>query len=212
MNDPYALADRSTPAPQSQNRCPWVGNDSQYQAYHDQEWGVPVHDDQKLFELLILEGAQAGLNWLTVLRKRKRYRQVYQGFNPTAVAAFNDARQQALMRDPGIIRNRLKIAASVDNARAFLDVQAKHCSFDQFLWAFVDGKTLQNRWQSLAEVPVETALSRTLSRELKGRGFRFVGPRICYAYMQSAGLVNDHLADCFRSRELRVEARKRNAR
>lgn len=192
-------------------RCDWCGEDPLYVAYHDQEWGVPVHDDRMLFELLILEGAQAGLNWLTVLRKRERYRVAYERFDPAAVATFNETRQQALMRDPGIIRNRLKIAASVNNARAFLDIQAKLGSFDRFLWAFVDGITMQNRWRSLAEVPVETALSRTMSRELKAHGFRFVGPRICYAYMQSAGLVNDHLTNCYRYRELQVKARNRNA-
>lgn len=183
-------------------RCGWAGDDPLYVAYHDHEWGVPVHDDRALFELLTLEGAQAGLSWITILRKRERYREVFEGFDPARVAEFDEARILDLLQDPGIIRNRLKVESTVSNARAFLDVQAEFGSFDQYIWQFVDGVPKQNAWRALDEVPAETPESRAMSKDLKRRGFRFVGPTICYAFMQAAGLVNDHLTTCFRHHQL----------
>ena len=183
-------------------RCAWCGDDPLYQAYHDTEWGVPLHDDRALFELLTLEGAQAGLSWITVLRKRETYRQAFANFDPASVALFTEADQAALMLNPGIVRNRLKISSTIDNARAFLAVQAEFGSFDAWLWRFVDGQPIQNSLRSLAEAQASTALSDTLSKALKKRGFRFVGSTICYAFMQAAGLVNDHTTDCFRHREV----------
>lgn len=179
-------------------RCPWANSDPLYIAYHDREWGVPEHDDQKLFEKLILEGFQAGLSWLTVLRKRENFRRAFDGFHPQKMAAYDDARIQRLLADPGIIRNRLKIRAAVQNARAFLAVQEASGSFDVFIWQFVDGRPIKNAWKRVEEIPAESPESRAMSKALKQRGFRFVGPTICYAYMQSMGLVNDHLVDCFR--------------
>lgn len=184
-------------------RCPWAGSDPLYIAYHDREWGVPVHDDRALFEFLILEGAQAGLSWITILRKREAYRAAFDGFDPALVAAYDDAKVAALLADPGIVRNRLKIAAAVRNARAFLAVQAEFGSFDAYLWRFVDGRPRRNAWRTPAEVPAETAESRALSRDLRRRGFAFTGPTICYALMQAVGMVNDHLVDCFRYAEIR---------
>jgi DNA-3-methyladenine glycosylase I len=183
-------------------RCPWCGDDPMYVRYHDVEWGVPLHDDRALFELLVLEGAQAGLSWLTVLRRREGYREAYQGFYPERVAAFDAARLTELAGDARIVRNRAKIAASVQNARAFLAVQEAFGSFDAYLWRFVDGSPVVGRWQRLDQIPAETPLSRGLSRDLKARGFGFVGPTICQAFLQSAGLVNDHLTSCFRYPEL----------
>ena len=184
-------------------RCAWAeGVSDLYTAYHDREWGVPVHDDRTLFEFLILEGAQAGLSWSTILNKRARYREVYAGFDPEAVARFGPAETAALLADPGIVRNRLKVAASVTNARAFLDVQAEFGSFDAYVWRFVDGAPRQNRRRSPAEVPAATPESDALSRDLKRRGFRFVGSTICYAFMQAVGMVNDHETGCFRHAEL----------
>ncbi len=183
-------------------RCAWCGDDPLYQAYHDTEWGVPLHDDRALFELLTLEGAQAGLSWITVLRKRETYRQAFANFDPASVALFTEADQAALMLNPGIVRNRLKISSTIDNARAFLAIQAEFGSFDAWLWRFVDGQPIQNSLRSLAEAQASTALSDTLSKALKKRGFRFVGSTICYAFMQAAGLVNDHTTDCFRHREV----------
>ena len=177
-------------------RCPWAGSDPLYLRYHDEEWGVPVHDDRHFFEMLVLEGAQAGLAWITVLRKREGYRAAFDGFDPAVVAGYDDRRVAALLENPAIIRNRLKIESAVGNARAFLRVQAEHGSFDRYVWRFVDGRPRQNRWRTLAEVPAETPESRAMSRDLKRHGFRFVGPTICYAFMQATGLVNDHLADC----------------
>ena len=176
--------------------CPWCGQDPLYRRYHDGEWGVPVHDDTVLFELLVLEGAQAGLSWLTVLRKREHYRRAFEGFDPRRVAAFDAARIEALLQDPGIIRNRLKIASAVSNARAFLEVESRFGSFDRYIWDFVDGRPIINRFASMAEVPAVTPLAETISRDLKRRGFRFVGPTIVYAYLQATGLVNDHLVSC----------------
>jgi DNA-3-methyladenine glycosylase I len=170
--------------------------------YHDDEWGVPLHDDRGLFEFLVLEGAQAGLSWATILAKRTAYRRAFARFDPRAVARFTTARTRALLRDPGIVRNRAKIAATIVNARAFLLVQREHGSFDGYVWSFVGGRPVQNRWRAPREVPAETDAARALSRDLKARGFAFVGPTICYAFMQATGMVNDHLVDCFRRREI----------
>lgn len=183
-------------------RCAWAGNDPLYQAYHDTEWGKPLHDDRLLFEFLVLEGAQAGLSWITILRKRAAYREAFSGFDPTLVASFDDAKVAELLANPGIVRNRLKVASAIKNARAFLAVQEEFGSFDAYLWGFVDGRPLQNAWASMADVPASTALSDTLSRALKRRGFNFIGSTICYAFMQAIGMVNDHITDCFRWREL----------
>jgi DNA-3-methyladenine glycosylase I len=180
-----------------QVRCGWVPPDDElYLRYHDEEWGVPEHDDRRLFELLTLEGAQAGLSWRTILGKRDAYRRAFCGFDPEQVVRLDP---EELLRDSGIVRNRLKIESAIANAARVLDVQAEHGSIDAYLWSFVDGEPIVNRPRSLAEVPAETPLSRTLSKELKRRGFRFVGPTVCYAFMQSAGLVDDHVADCFRA-------------
>ena len=170
--------------------------------YHDEEWGVPVHDDRRLFELLVLEGAQAGLSWSTILAKRAAYRRAFARFDPRAVARFTAARVRALLRDPGIVRNRAKIDATIANARAVLVVQREHGSLDAYLWRFVDGRPIQNRWRAPREVPAETETARLMSRELKAKGFGFVGPTICYAFMQATGMVNDHLVGCFRRREV----------
>jgi len=171
-------------------------------AYHDEEWGRPSHDDRHLFELLTLEGAQAGLSWSTILRKRDGYRRAFAGFDPDAVARYTPRDVERLLRDPGIVRNRLKVESTVANAARVLDVQHEVGSFDAYLWAFVDGTPIVGRWRALSELPAETELSRALSRDLKNRGFRFVGPTVCYAFMQAVGLVNDHTVDCFRFGEL----------
>lgn len=178
-------------------RCPWCGDDPLYVAYHDQEWGAPCHDDRKLFEFLILEGAQAGLSWITILRKRENYRRAFADFDAAAVARFGADDVARLLADPGIVRNRLKISAAIGNARAFLKVQEEFGSFDAYSWAFVGGKPIVNEWQTLAEIPAETEISRALSRDLHERGFRFVGPTIMYAHMQAVGMVNDHLLSCY---------------
>lgn len=177
-------------------RCDWCASSELYQQYHDQEWGVPLHDDQRLFEFLILEGAQAGLSWLTILNKRQRYREVYDNFDPVRVAAYDVDKVEALLADPGIVRNRLKVRSSISNAQAFLQVQAEFGSFDQYLWAFIGGAPRINSWRSMAELPASTPESEALSKALKKRGFRFVGPTICYALMQATGMVNDHLLGC----------------
>lgn len=179
-------------------RCAWAGSDPLYVTYHDNEWGVPVHDDCRLFEMLILEGAQAGLSWITILRKREAYRRAFDGFDPHKVARCTPARVQRLLADPGIVRNRLKIEGAVRNARAFLGVQDEHGSFDRYAWSFVGGQPKQNRWRRLAQVPARTRESDALSRDLKQRGFTFVGSTICYAFMQATGMVNDHVLGCFR--------------
>jgi DNA-3-methyladenine glycosylase I len=184
------------------HRCPWPKDDPLYVSYHDNEWGVPEYDDQALFEKLILDGFQAGLSWITILRKRAAYRAAFAGFDPALVASFDDARQAELLTNTGIVRNRLKIASTISNARAFLQVQAEFGSFDAYQWRFVDGQPIRNAWRSMAEVPASTPLSDALSRDLKQRGFRFVGTTICYAHMQAIGMVNDHTVDCFRWREL----------
>ena len=184
------------------NRCDWCLKDDLYLEYHDKEWGVPVHDDNKLFEFLILEGAQAGLSWLTVLRKRKTYLEVYDGFDPLIVAQYGEDKVIELLSNSGIIRNRLKIEASIKNARAFLTVQEKFGSFDRYIWDFVNGKSIQNKFSSVKELPAETQISKVISKDLKSRGFSFIGSTIVYAHMQATGMVNDHLVSCFRHQEL----------
>ncbi len=171
--------------------------------YHDEEWGVPVHDDCTLFEFLTLEGAQAGLSWLTILKKRPAYRRAFADFAPERVARFGKARVEGLVIDAGIVRNRAKIEATIGNARAFLDVRREHGSFEAYLWRFVGGRPIENTWRSMRELPAETEVSRALSKDLAKRGFRFVGPTICYAFMQAVGLVNDHVVRCFRRAEIR---------
>ena len=182
-------------------RCPWATNPLSTK-YHDEEWGVPVHDDRRWFEFLILEGAQAGLSWDTILQKREHYRDVLNGFDPAKVARFDAKRVRKLLNDPGIVRNRLKIRSTVSNARAFLEVQKQFGSFDSYIWRFVGGSPIRNRWKIHKSVPAQTPLSEALSKDLLKRGFRFVGPTICYAFMQATGLVNDHLAFCFRYNEI----------
>jgi DNA-3-methyladenine glycosylase I len=184
-------------------RCPWCGDDPLYVAYHDEEWGVPQHDERVLFEFLILEGAQAGLSWLTILRKRENYRRAFAGFDVAAVAAFADADVARLLADPGIVRNRLKIATAIGNARAFLDVQREFGSFDAYLWGFVDGRPIRNAWRESQDLPATSPISDALAKDLRRRGFKFAGSTICYSLMQAVGLVNDHLAGCFRHKQLR---------
>ncbi len=178
------------------NRCPWCGHDPLYVAYHDEEWGRPVHDDRVLFEFLILEGAQAGLSWITVLRKRENYRKALDGFDARKIARYTPAKLRTLMKNPGIIRNRLKLASTVGNARAFLAIQKEFGSFDAYLWGFVGGKPLANRPHSIKKVPARTDLSDRISKDLLKRGFKFVGSTIIYAYLQAVGVVNDHLKEC----------------
>jgi DNA-3-methyladenine glycosylase I len=180
------------------SRCAWAGDDTLYVAYHDREWGVPLHDDLKLFELLTLEGAQAGLAWITILRKREGYRAAFDGFDPERIARYGKRKILSLLQDPGIVRNRAKVLGTVQNARAFAKIREEVGSFDRHLWSFVGGRPLKNRRASMKEVPAETDESRAMSKDLKKRGFTFVGPTICYAFMQAAGLVNDHVATCFR--------------
>ncbi len=188
--------------PESLVRCPWPGEDPLYVAYHDEEWGVPERDDRALFEKLLLDGFQAGLSWITILRKREAFRRAFDGFDPERMARYRPARLARLMADPGIVRNRAKIAASVASARAFLRFREAEGSFARFLWGFVGGEPRVNRFRSVRQVPAETAESRAMSKALRERGFGFVGPTICYAFMQATGMVNDHLVTCFRHREL----------
>ena len=183
-------------------RCTWAGSNELYQAYHDQEWGVPVHDERGLFEFLTLEGAQAGLSWITILKKREAYRAAFDNFDAARVAGYDDKKIAQLLQNPGIVRNRLKINSAVINAQNFLAVQDEFGSFDAFIWRFVEGVPLQNGWSTLAEVPASTATSDAMSKELKRRGFKFVGATICYAMMQATGMVNDHTTDCFRHPQL----------
>ncbi len=187
----------------SRQRCAWAGEDALYRQYHDTEWGVPLHDDRALFEFLILEGAQAGLSWITILRKRENYRAAFDGFDAARIAAYGANKIESLLQDAGIVRNRLKVAAAVTNAQKFLDVQDEFGSFDSFIWRFVDGKPKQNKWRSPAEIPASTPESDAMSKELKRRGFKFVGSTICYAHMQATGMVNDHTTNCFRHKELK---------
>jgi DNA-3-methyladenine glycosylase I len=193
---------RQPASPATKRRCRWATGEEMIR-YHDEEWGVPLHDDRALFELLVLEGAQAGLSWATVLARREGYRRAFDGFDIARVARYTARRRQRLLQDPGIIRHRAKIDAVVANARAFLAVQREHGSFDAYLWRFVGGRPLQQPWAASREVPAATETSHALSRDLRARGFAFVGPTICYAFMQAAGLVNDHTRDCFRCQEVR---------
>jgi DNA-3-methyladenine glycosylase I len=183
-------------------RCPWCGSDPLYVDYHDQEWGLPVHEDRHLFEMLVLEGAQAGLSWLTILRKRENYRRTFADFAIDRVATFTDDDQQRLLADTGIVRNRLKIASAVKNAQAVLLIQQEYGSLADYLWRYVDHQPICNTWRTMAEIPTQTEQSDRMSRALKKRGFNFVGSTICYSFMQAVGMVNDHLVDCFRHREI----------
>lgn len=185
------------------NRCAWVGNDPLYITYHDSEWGTPVHDDRLLFEYLILEGAQAGLSWSTILKKRDNYRAAFDNFQAEIIASYDEPKIAELLVNPGIVRNRLKIEATVKNARNFLDIQKEFGSFDRYIWGFVGTGTLHNGWKSVAEIPARTPQSDAMSKDLARRGFKFVGSTICYAFMQAVGMVNDHTLDCFRYLELR---------
>jgi len=182
----------------SKKRCPWCGDDPLYQRYHDDEWGVPVNDDRTWFEFLILEGAQAGLSWITVLKKRPAYRHAFADFDPERVAKFDDHAIHRLLNDAGIVRNRLKIASAISNARAFIDVQTQFGSFNDYCWSWINGQPIVNHFEFMHEVPAHTSLSKTISNDLKKRGFKFVGPTIVYAFMQATGMVNDHLIDCDR--------------
>ena len=182
----------------SPRRCAWAGSNPLFHRYHDEEWGVPAHDDRHLFEMLILEGAQAGLSWATILKKREGYRNAYDNFDAGKIARYGARKVAALLTDEGIVRNRLKISASTDNARAFLRIQKEFGSFDAYIWGFVGGKPRQNAWESLKQLPARTEVSDAMSKDLRKRCFRFVGSTICYAYMQAVGLVNDHTTDCFR--------------
>ena len=187
---------------ETKTRCGWAGSDPIYVGYHDEEWGVPVHDDRVLFEFLVLEGAQAGLSWITILRKRDAYRRAFDRFDPKKVARYDARRVAKLLGDEGIVRNRMKIESAVKNARAFLEVQEEFGSFSSYQWRFVEGKPIVNRWRSLKEVPPRTAVSDAYSKDLKQRGFSFVGSTIVYAHMQAVGMVNDHIVDCFRHRKV----------
>jgi len=184
-------------------RCWWCGEDELYQDYHDIEWGVPVHDDRLLFEFLCLEGAQAGLSWITILRKRENYRRVFDNFDADKIACYADKKIAALLQDPGIVRNRLKVNGFVKNARALLELQEQGMTLDEYLWNFVDGEPLQTDRKTIAQVPANTDISDAMSKDLKKRGFTFVGSTICYAFMQAAGLVNDHIVDCYRHAQLK---------
>jgi DNA-3-methyladenine glycosylase I len=192
----------TTPDP-SLSRCGWATSDPLYLAYHDEEWGVPVHDDRRLFEMLILEGAQAGLSWLTILKRREGYRRAFDGFDPEKIARYGEKDVARLLTDPGIIRNRAKVEATIKNAQAYLDLVEETGSLDAFLWGLVGGKPRINHWKVLKEIPPETPESKAMSKELKRRGFGFVGSTICYAFMQAVGMVDDHVATCFRRRKKR---------
>jgi DNA-3-methyladenine glycosylase I len=198
----------SVSSPSGKPRCEWAGSDPLYVSYHDDEWGVPVHDDRKLFEMLMLEGAQAGLAWITILRKRENYRKAFDRFDPAKIARYTDGRLEKLLENEGIVRNRLKIAAARKNARAFLKVQGEFGSFDRYIWRFVGGEPVQNRRRTLKDLPPTTAESDAMSVELKKRGFTFVGSTICYAFMQAVGMVNDHVVGCFRHKELARPSRR----
>jgi len=191
-------------------RCGWCGDDPLSVAYHDDEWGVPVFDDRTLFEFLILEGAQAGLSWSTILKKREGYRRAFDAFDPEKVARYDTRKIASLVNDPAIVRNRLKVASAVSNAQAFLTVQNEKGSFSNYIWSFVDGAPIQNQWRALSEVPAATPLAGTIAKDLKKRGFRFVGPTIVYAHMQATGMVNDHLVGCFRHPEVAALGAKRS--
>lgn len=187
-------------------RCGWVNDDPLYIAYHDEEWGVPLHDDRRLFEILVLEGAQAGLSWYTILKKRDGYRRAFDGFDPERVARYDEKKVASLLQDPGIVRNRLKVQAAIGNARAWLDLRESGLAFSDFLWDFTGGEPVVNAWRRLEDVPASTPASEAMSRSLKKLGFRFVGPTICYAFMQAVGMVNDHTTTCFRWKECKALA------
>lgn len=197
--DPVAARERAGP----RARCTWAGTDPLYVAYHDREWGVPLHDDRRLFEFVILEGAQAGLSWDTILRKRENYRDAFDGFDVKKIAKYNDRKIERLLQDEGIIRNRLKVTSAVKNAQAFLRVQKEFGSFDKYIWEFVGGKPIVNKWKQTAQIPATSDVSDAISKDLKKRGFNFVGSTIIYAHMQATGMVNDHLVSCFRYKECR---------
>src|SRR5438552_2785576 len=199
---PTGAGSMLAPMARAVTRCGWCGTDPLYVSYHDEEWGVPVHDDQRLFEFLILEGAQAGLSWETILKKRETYRKAFDQFEPAVVAGYGQKKIDSLLADPGIIRNRLKIAAAIQNAKAFLAVQKEFGTFDVYIWQFVNGRAKQNAWKTFEHVPAKTAESDAMSKDLKRRGFKFVGSTICYAFMQAVGMVNDHVIDCFRHADL----------
>ncbi|MFW5799205.1 MAG: DNA-3-methyladenine glycosylase I [Spirochaetota bacterium] len=185
-------------------RCAWVpDNDELYKKYHDKEWGVPIHNDRKLFEFLVLDGMQAGLSWITILRKRENFRKAFDNFDASKIAEYNDDKINELLANKGIIRNKLKIRAVIDNAKAYLKIKKDFGSFDEYIWSFVNGKTIQNEWKSDDEVPAETEISKNMSKDMKKKGFKFVGPTICYAFMQAAGLVNDHITKCFRYEDIK---------
>ena len=188
--------------PKEPARCPWSTTDPLYVRYHDEEWGVPVHHDKKLFEFITLEGAQAGLSWITILRKRENYRKAFDGFNPEKIARYDITKIDSLMQNPGIIRNRLKINSAVTNAKAFLKVQEEFGNFDSYIWQFVKNKPIRNRWADLKQIPAHTRESDLMSKDLIKRGFRFVGSIICYSHMQATGMVNDHITSCFRYKQL----------
>ena len=179
-------------------RCEWPSEDPLYLAYHDEEWGVPLHDDRRIFESLILDGFQAGLSWLTILRKRENFRAAFDGFDAEKIARYRAAKRARLMANAGIVRNRAKVEAATTNARAFLAIRAEFGDFDRYIWGFTEGRTITNRWRRMVDIPAETKESQAMSKDLKARGFRFVGPTICYAFMQAAGMVNDHVVGCFR--------------
>jgi len=190
------------------HRCSWAGTDPVYIDYHDREWGVPMHDERTLFEMLVLDGAQAGLSWITILKKRDNYRVAFDNFNARKMARYGEGKVQALLNDPGIVRNRLKVGAAIQNAKMLLKLQEQEGSFAEYLWRYVDGKPIINAWRNIKEIPARTPLSETISKELSRRGFKFVGPTICYAFMQAMGMVNDHTLDCFRYRELGGKRRR----
>lgn len=196
------MATMAIMAAKARARCPWAEGDADYRRYHDREWGVPLHDERRLFEMLVLEGAQAGLSWLVILRKRAGYRAAFDGFDAERIAAYDDRRLESLLKESRIVRNRLKIAAAVTNARATLRLRETAGGLDRYFWDFVDGVPITNRWRDSSEIPASTPLSGRISKDLKGRGFTFVGPTIVYAFMQSIGMVNDHLTGCFRHREV----------
>ncbi len=184
-------------------RCAWCGNDTSYMKYHDKEWGVPIRNDKKHFEFIILEGAQAGLSWITVLKKRETYREVMDKFDFNIVATYKEAKVKQLLKNPGIIRNELKIRSAIKNAKAFIEIRKEFGTFNKYIWRFVDNKPIQNSWKSMKNMPAKTELADTISKDLKKRGFNFVGPTIIYAYMQAIGMVNDHTTDCFRYQEIK---------
>jgi DNA-3-methyladenine glycosylase I len=184
-------------------RCDWCGTEPIYVDYHDKEWGVPVHDDRMHFEMIILDGAQAGLSWITILKRRDSYREAFDNFDAVKVSRYNDKKVEKLLTNPGIIRNHLKVNSAVKNAQAFLKIQEEFGSFDDYIWQFVNHKTIQNKWKKMSELPAKTAESDAMSKDLKKRGFSFVGSTICYAYMQAAGMINDHITNCFRYKEVK---------